>query len=307
MSQPDVTATSPRSDRPGSPSQGGKEKRTSEKSSVRNRLNSAIDSVKKKIKGKKGPSFTSFWLRLTFILEEGPPPAASAGAGRRATAQSISSDREEIQRILKMNNAADITKSLPFNFPPPPMYPGDFKGKTKEEYKEYMQKRQLAEEWENALLAYKLRHRQGYPFLGPLISQFPIGDKAAMDSIVERLKIRLESAKASGVPLRGASSDLNRITEDAETSEGTTIPFDFKSPSKTNPEIKPTIKTDKPTPVAPPKPGFVPSFRNLSHDDSQSSPTKTGQSQLSSICFNYCCGIKGQARREANQQARSDL
>lgn len=117
-------------------------------------------------------------------------------------------DRSEIDQIMQMNRSKDITKSLPFNFPPPPQHPGDFHGGSEAEYKEYMRKKAIAEEWENALVAYKLRHRQG--------------DQAAMQSIVARLKEKLAGAGPVGKvgqetnprASRGPSTRLSGIIED---------------------------------------------------------------------------------------------
>lgn len=190
--------------RPGTAPSSASEKRGSQEGQgVRARLNTALDTIKRKITAVKGGK-----------KEEPLPPA------RRATASVSQQDRDEIQRILRMNNAADITKSLPFNFPPPPSYPGNFTGalpspfshsdllpgKTREEYKEYMRKKALAEEWENALVAYKMRQRQG--------------NKAAMDTIVARLKERLGLAQA---PARTAP-ELSRITEEGEESSTGGVP-----------------------------------------------------------------------------------
>eukprot|EP01128_Nolandella_sp_AFSM9_P009851 TRINITY_DN651_c0_g1_i1.p1 TRINITY_DN651_c0_g1~~TRINITY_DN651_c0_g1_i1.p1 ORF type:complete len:1320 (-),score=366.77 TRINITY_DN651_c0_g1_i1:109-4068(-) len=116
--------------------------------------------------------------------KEGGLSSSSSGSlsrsGKSGRRSSRRLSRTDIQKILHMNRFDDISKSLPVNFPPPPPYPGDqFSGGSQEDYKVYMRQRVLAEEWDNALVAFKMRQRQG--------------DAAAMQGILLRLRAKLSA------------------------------------------------------------------------------------------------------------------
>ena len=73
-----------------------------------------------------------------------------------------------IDEIMGMNKV-DARASLPPGFPPPPPPIGDFKGKSEDEYKEYMRQKLQREQWENSLTLYRMREREGNSFLNILL------------------------------------------------------------------------------------------------------------------------------------------
>lgn len=59
-------------------------------------------------------------------------------------------------------NQVNKRATLPVGFPPPPDL-GDFNAKTEEEYKAYMKRKLLREQWDNSLVLYRMKEKAGDP------------------------------------------------------------------------------------------------------------------------------------------------
>jgi len=95
-------------------------------------------------------------------------------------------------------NKPDKRGSIPPGFPPPPPEVGDFKGKSEQEYKEYMKVKLLREQWENSLTLYRMREREG--------------DKSGMQTVLVRAKTMFDvDAMPQAQELASGSRETSNI------------------------------------------------------------------------------------------------
>jgi len=140
-----------------------------------------------------------------------------------------------IDQILNMNNSttAQVQIPLPPEFPPAPVV-GEFLAKTEDEYKLYMQRKFLKEQWDNAVVLYRIKAKAN--------------DKEGMRQVINRINRQLKDEDRTETSSKSEldddlGADIDELIHDLQAEN------DRNEPSQTPPSLP--SKTYNPPPSEP--------------------------------------------------------
>eukprot|EP01125_Pyxidicula_operculata_P000298 TRINITY_DN1035_c0_g1_i2.p1 TRINITY_DN1035_c0_g1~~TRINITY_DN1035_c0_g1_i2.p1 ORF type:complete len:399 (+),score=129.56 TRINITY_DN1035_c0_g1_i2:231-1427(+) len=124
------------------------------------------------------------------------------------------------QRFLKSKNVNSNDDEIPPEFPPPPPKMEKFEGGNREAYKAFMQKRLIYEQWENGLILYRIRMKEGNHEACQKIIERLITDIAAYYSPAEYSfrppSLQSKYASMNSLPQYTSQSSISPLTSSGE-------------------------------------------------------------------------------------------